>query len=140
MNKYAAIAAGLALIMASCGNDKTRDINIVGEWSIKAYNPIEMSSYTLVETDGDYRFRFEENGSFYCGTDCNSISGVYTIKGDSLNFNNMMSTRMACENEVLEHALQQALPSVRTIGLSEDSVLSMKESGGNTVVRLIKIK
>ncbi len=51
-----------------------------------------------------------------------------------------MSTLMACHKMDMEDAMTQALPKVRTIELSEDSILSMKESGGNVVVRLVKVK
>ncbi len=140
MKKYAVFAAGMAILMASCGSTKPQDINLVGEWSIRAYNPAEVSSYNLVETDGDYRFEFDKDGNFYCGTDCNSISGSYVASGDSLSFGGLMSTLMACHKMDMEDAMTQALPKVRTIELSEDSILSMKESGGNVVVRLVKVK
>lgn len=112
-----------------------------GQWSIRAYNPVEVSSFGLVETGQDYRFEFDEDGSFFCGTDCNSISGSYTASGDSLRFGeDMICTTMACETEDLERAMKQALPAVRTVELTADSVLSLKEAGGNVVVKLVRVQ
>lgn len=140
MKKYVMMAVCAVLVLASCGGDKGGEIKLDGEWKIKSYVPLELSSYNLVDTEGDYRFEFDGEGSFFCGTDCNSISGIYVSEGDSLRFKNMMSTEMACDNERLERAMKQALPAVRTAELSSDSVLTMKSAGGEVLVALVKVK
>ena len=136
--KKIVIFAGLGVLtlLTSCGKDRTENVDLVGQWSIRAYNPVEVSSYSLVETDHDYRFEFDGDGAFYCGTDCNSISGTFTVIGDSLRFDNMAAT----ENEALERAMKLALPAVRTVELISDSVLSLKEDHGNVVVELVRVK
>lgn len=140
--KKIVIFAGLGVLtlLASCGKGSAENVDLVGQWSIRSYNPVEMSSYSLVETDRDYRFEFDGDGAFYCGTDCNSISGTFTVIGDSLRFDNMAATEMACENETLERAMKSALPAVRTVELISDSVLSLKEDHGNVVVELVRVK
>ena len=62
--KKIVIFAGLGVLtlLASCGKGSAENVDLVGQWSIRAYNPVEMSSYSLVETDRDYRFEFDGDG------------------------------------------------------------------------------
>ena len=140
--KRIVIFAGLGVLtlLTSCGKDRTENVDLVGQWSIRAYDPVEVSSYSLVETDHDYRFEFDGDGAFYCGTDCNSISGTFTVIGDSLRFDNMASTEMARENKALERSMEFAHTDVLTVELISDSVLSLKEDHGNVVVELVRVK
>lgn len=137
MKKGAEILLGVIPLLAACSGGYHRDIDITGQWAIAAYVPLERSSAVLTVTDGFYRFEFDADGAFFCGTDCNSFSGVYELRADSLSFDNIACTEMACDNDMLECALRQALPAVRTVEQRADSAL-LRDSAGNTILKLIK--
>ena len=131
------VAALAAMAAAGCGTDNTTQ-DVTGEWYVAAYNPVQYSSYTLADTDAEYKFVFEADSSFYCATDCNSLGGQYIVNGDSMRFDNMLSTEMACESELFEVSMKMLLPGVRAYEMSADSVLSLKDESGNTLIKLAK--
>lgn len=44
-----------------------------------------------------FTLTFKKDGSFSATTDCNSMSGVYSIKGNKISFNDVASTLMYCD-------------------------------------------
>lgn len=131
------MAAVAAMAATGCNSEKAAP-DVTGEWYVTAYNPAHWSSYTLADTDTEYKFVFDADSSFYCATDCNSLGGQYTVNADSMRFDNMLSTEMACESELFEMSMKQLLPGVRTFEMSADSVLSLKGDGGHTLLKLTK--
>lgn len=127
--------AAVAFLAACSGGG--HEAPLAGQWAIEAYLPVEKSSYGLAPTDVFYRFEFDADGAFFCGTDCNSFSGVYVQRGDSLTFDNIACTEMACDNETLERAVRHALPAVRTVEQRADTAL-LKDAGGYTIMKLVK--
>lgn len=128
---------GVIPALAACSGGGADHADMTGQWSIAAYAPLEVSAPGLAATDGFYRFEFDSDGAFFCGTDCNSFSGVYEQRADSLRFNNIACTEMACDNETLERAVRRALPAVRTVEQRADSAL-LRDSAGNIILKLIR--
>lgn len=51
----------------------------------------------LPKKAGVFTLSLKEDGSFSASTDCNTISGRYSVKGDKIMFSEMFSTLMYCE-------------------------------------------
>lgn len=72
---------------------------------------------------------------------CNSLFGAYTLKGNSLEFSGIGSTKMACEPDLmrLESAYTAALAKVKTYALSPDrKTLTLSGSGGSLTFKFLR--
>ena len=70
-------------------------------------------------------------------TNCNSISGQYTVKGDSITLGDGAMTEMACDNMATEDALRRILPRISTMDTQSDSVIRLN---GTTPAECILLK
>ncbi len=52
---------------------------------------------TTPKAEGKFTLTFNKDSSVSVGTDCNSMGGKYTTKGNTLTFSQMMSTMMYCD-------------------------------------------
>lgn len=71
---------------------------------------------------------------------CNSLFGTYALKGNSLEFSSMGSTKMACEPELmqLESAYTRALARVNSYALSPDhQTLTLSGTGDSLRFRFV---
>lgn len=137
------IAGAVLLIAASAGcsgNKEAKSLNadnaaqtevadadIRGQWYIE----------NIVFSDSDYvrpdeatpgvsqYISFEADSTYFIITNCNSISGTYTVKGDSITLADGAMTEMACDNMDTEDALRRILPSISTIEVQNDTVVRL---------------
>ncbi|WP_289833357.1 META domain-containing protein, partial [uncultured Muribaculum sp.] len=63
-----------------------------------------------------------EDSTYFIKTNCNTISGTYTIKGDSIILGDGAMTEMACDNMAVEDALRRILPNIATVYIQNDSI------------------
>lgn len=109
--------------------DTVTDIDIKGQWYIEniVFND---SDYVRPDeaTPGVGQYITFEDGTFFIMTNCNSISGTYTIKGDSITLGDGAMTEMACDNMATEDALRRILPDISTIDVQNDSVIRLNGS------------
>lgn len=131
------IAAALPLLACGCTNV---DRGIAGEWIVAEYAPSVFTSLVLERVSEVYPFDLHADSTFSCATDCNSLSGIYKVTDDSIRFDNIAATLMACENDAVERSIRYALPMVRTMSMSADSVLTFKNDKGYALLRLKKQK
>lgn len=141
MKKILIMAA--AAMVAACSNSNT-DSNtqpaacgesastaILGEWNIA--NIVENDS-TNVRPDEmappgrPQHFTFDTDSTFGITTNCNSLGGTYTLRGDSITFIDIMQTEMACDDMAAEQLLSRILPHVAAIDLINDSTLRLNTS------------
>ncbi len=107
---------------SKCDNSTTDNSNpqdiaacadIKGQWTIE----------TIALSDSDYirpaeqvpgvrQYITFEDSTYFIKTNCNSFSGTYTIKGDSITLGDGAMTEMACDNMVTEDAIRQILPNI----------------------------
>lgn len=132
-----AFITGVALLMAAgCSGNKevksdrlddkakteVTDADIRGQWYIE----------NIVFSDSDYVRPDEtsssmkpyivfEDSTYFIMTNCNSISGSYTVKGDSITLGDGAMTEMACDDMQTEDALRQILPHISTIDVQYNS-------------------
>ena len=102
------------------------------EWRVAAVNgimnPVGVGGRPLTMTFDDSTKRV------YGFAGCNRFSAGYTLRGDSLSFTQVISTRMACEGfDTVEAAYLRTLPALREYSRS-DSLLIL--SGEGSAIRL----
>lgn len=147
---------GVALLMAAgCSGNKevksdrlddkakteVADADIRGQWYIE----------NIVFNDSDYVRPDEtslsmkpyivfEDSTYFIMTNCNSISGSYTVKGDSITLGDGAMTEMACDDMQTEDALRRILPNISAIDVQNDSVVRLNGSVPAECILLRKIK
>lgn len=142
-NYNIALIAGAALLMATaagCSDNKeakadkvadatqTESVNadIRGQWFIE----------NIVFSDSDYvrpdetsssmkQYIVFDDSTYFIMTNCNSISGSYTVKGDSITLGDGAMTEMACDDMRAEDALRRILPDIATIEVQNDTVVRL---------------
>lgn len=151
-----AFIPGVALLMAAgCSGNKevksdrlddkakteVADADIRGEWYIE----------NIVFSDSDYvrpdetsssmkQYVVFEDSTYFIMTNCNSISGSYIVKGDSITLGDGAMTEMACDDMQTEDALRRILPHISAIDVQNDSVVRLNGSVPAECILLRKIK
>ncbi len=115
--------------------------DIRGQWYIE----------NIVFSDSDYvrpdetsssmkQYIVFEDSTYFIMTNCNSISGSYTVKGDSIKLCDGAMTEMACDDMRTEDALRRILPHISTIDIQNDSVVRLNGSAPAECILLRKAK
>ena len=78
---------------------------------------------------------FTDSGTVHGNASVNTFFGEYTLKGDSLFFDQMAATSMMGHDMELEMAIMSALAQCATVE-AQDSTVTVKDHGGNTVMTL----
>ena len=114
-------------------------VDIRGQWYLEN---IVFSDSEYVrpseEVPGSRQYILFDDSTYSVRTNCNSISGFYTIKGDSIQLGNGMMTRMACENMATEDALRRILPNIVTVDVENDSIARLNSSVASEYIVLRK--
>lgn len=105
------------------------DADIRGQWYIEN---IVFSDTDYVRPDeevpGSSQYIVFEDSTYFIMTNCNSISGPYTVKGDSITLGDGAMTEMACDNMATEDALRRILSHITTIDVQNDTVVRLNGS------------
>lgn len=149
---------GAALLVATAtgcsGNKEAKAVNadnatqtevasadIRGQWYIE----------NIVFSDSDYvrpdetsssmkQYIVFKDSTYFIMTNCNSLSGSYTVKGDSITLGDGVMTEMACDDMRTEDALRRILPHISTVDVQNDSVVRLKGSTPAECILLRKAK
>lgn len=130
-----------ALNADNAAQTEVADADIRGQWYIE----------NIVFSDSDYvrpdetsssmkQYIVFEDSTYFIMTNCNSISGPYTIKGDSLKLGDGAMTEMACDDMRTEDALRRILPGISTIDIQNDSVIRLNGAVPAECILLRKAK
>ncbi len=143
------LTGALAVAIASCSSQQTSTeavpenaetntlIDIIGEWNIENIVVSESENVVPANEDPEIRQYISFDDSTYAvHTNCNTISGWYTLDGDSIVLGDGMMTMMACENMATEDALRQLLPQIVTVTLENDSVARLNTSVATSYIEL----
>lgn len=153
MNKRFLIGfAGLALL-ASCGSNKSvnsgndsiaeetavANAEVNGQWVIKSINLNDSVKILTADVTPDSKqtITFEED-SYFIQTNCNTISGGYSIKGDSITLGDGIMTEMACDNMAVEDALRSILHNIVTVNFENDSTARLNTNQPGVYMELSK--
>lgn len=124
---------------AADGNAKT-ETAISGQWYLENI-VFSDSSYVRPsdEVPGSRQYiSFNDDHTFAIMTNCNSISGSYSVTADSIKFDSVMMTEMACDNMATEDALRKILPEITTLEVENDSVVRLNTSEPSAYMILLK--
>ena len=110
--------------------DSTSTAFITGEWSITQANGISTEN-----SENQPFIHFTDSGTVHGNASLNTFFGEYTLKGDSLFFDQMAATSMMGHDMELEMAIMSALAQCATVE-AQDSTITVKDHGGNTVMTL----
>lgn len=103
--------------------------DIRGQWFVEN---IVFSDSDYVRPDeavpGATQYIVFEDSTYFIMTNCNSISGSYSINGDSITLRDGAMTEMACDNMATEDALRRILPRISTIDVQSDSIVRLNGS------------
>ena len=140
-------------LMASCaGNKGSVDNDSASVNDIDSKAPVELNGQWNIENiffnDSDYVRPTEilpdfrqyvqfTDSTYFIMTNCNSISGYYTLSGDSITLGDGMMTEMACDDMQTEDALRRILPDIATIDVENDSIVRLN-SRNNTGYLILK--
>ena len=135
-----AFIAIMSLIFAiGCSSGKNNDL--VGRWRVVTYTDPFKSTMeaTKVSLNESYTLQFHDTGIFSLTTDCNTISGEFATDGQSLRFNNLSATELACEKEIAERSMKSQLPMVESYNFPNDTTLCLLGRQRNILVELVKV-
>src|SRR5687767_3151322 len=80
-----------------------------------------------------FYLQFYEDSTFNGNSGCNRISGKYSIKGTSIKFNNIVSTRMACDRSEQEAAFMKLLEGTVSAYTVSPTQLLLRDGSSNIV-------
>ena len=137
--KKSIILSVLAAALVSCGGNKAKapveaiedevkeeakEASLDGKWRLVDY--AGETEVAVVPDAEQYCLQMQADGVFTINTDCNSIGGNYKLNGDSITFDNIGVTEMACPSEAVENAMKRILPQVTTYTIAADTVLTLR--------------
>lgn len=118
--------------LCSCSTEKETENclldNLYGQWNI-----VEANGLSTTGTESEPFIHFTDSGAVNGNTSVNAFFGQYTVKGDSISFDQMGSTRRMGENMEVEMAVLTALGQCITLDI-QDSILNAKDHGGNIIM------
>ena len=128
------IVIGLLMIFAltACAGGSSKSIQ--GQWKLVSYG--FRSSQTPAVPDVETSIEFVEMGRLSGNVGCNGFGGDYTVDGDTIKFDQVMSTMMFCEGPVgdQETTTFNALHESATFTLEGDKLTITSEDGTSAIV------
>ncbi len=106
--------------------DAVAAVDLTGKWYLE----------NIVVNDSDYvrpseavpgveQYVIFSDSTYVFQTNCNTISGPCSIKGDSIRLEAGLMTEMACDNMATEDILRRVIPNIATIDVQNDSVVRL---------------
>ena len=146
------VATALTILTASCGGNKENketvdnqqqenvaNVDVCGQWYLE----------NIVFSDSDYvrpsdevpgvrQYIVFEDSTYFIQTNCNTFSGSYTVKGDSITLGDGIMTEMACDNMATEDAIRRILPNIATVYIQNDSIARLDSRNPSEYIVLRK--
>ncbi len=140
----------LFLTVTACtGNKRTADqsniavnettVDIKGQWYLENIVFNDSVYVRPIEEVPDQRqYITFEDSTYFIQTNCNTFSGTYTLKGDSIRLGDGAMTEMACDNMATEEAIRKILPSIATVDIENDSIARLNSRTPSEYILLRK--
>ena len=138
----------LSVITACTGNKATlsgnnteteTNIRIRGQWYLE--NIVFNDSVYVrpaEEVPGRRQYITFKDSIYFIQTNCNTFSGIYVLRGDSLSFGDGIMTEIACDNMVTEDALRKILYNITTVDVENDSIVRLNSRNPSEYILLCK--
>ncbi|WP_289697255.1 META domain-containing protein [uncultured Duncaniella sp.] len=148
------VATALTILTASCGGNKENketagnlqketvaNVDMRGQWYLDSI-VFSDSDYVRVRPDerlsSVHQYIVFEDDTYFIRTNCNSISGTYTVKGDSIILGDGAMTEMACDDMATEDAIRRILPNIATVYIQNDSIARLDSRNPSEYIVLRK--
>lgn len=127
--------------VADAAQTETVNADIRGQWYIENIVFSDSDYVRPDETSSSMKpYIIFEDSTYFIMTNCNSISGSYTVKGDSIKLSDGAMTEMACDDMQTEDALRRILPRIATIDVQYNSGVRLIGSAPAEWILLRKAK
>ena len=103
---------------------------LVGSWQI---DTMHRQSRLPGEALSGVYLNFNTDSTFNGKAGCNNVSGIYTLKGTSIRFSNIISTKMACDKLEQESAMLQLLQNTVSAYTVDTKSLLLRDGASNIV-------
>jgi heat shock protein HslJ len=119
MKKYTLTLFVLSLLLSACGE---RDASLTSSWNLVSYGPAG-SPVAAVEDSGA-QITFNEDGTVAGNSGCNGFGGNYTVEGDQITFDQIVSTLIACEDPLMtqEQSIHQVVTDTAIYEIDGDTL------------------
>lgn len=108
---------------------------LLGNWQVtKMQRQARMEEEALTNV----ALHFKTDETFTGKGGCNTIRGKYTLKGSSIKFSNIISTKMACNNLEQETAFLQLLEGTVSAFTVTEKQLLLRDGSSNVLFTAIK--
>ncbi|NJC96896.1 MAG: hypothetical protein C3F07_09695 [Anaerolineales bacterium] len=129
------IMTGLLILLALAACAGGPSASIQGGWRLVSYGP--PSNQTPVVPDVDTSIEFDSEGRMSGNVGCNGFGGEYKVDGDTITFDQVVSTMMFCEGPVGEQELGTlAVLQKSAAFMLEGDTLKITSADGNSVIVL----
>ena len=132
--RYAAVLIlfCVSLVQAQTGGNLSTDQRVLAgtDWRLVSFGPAGGETSLVAGTT--VTLKFGEDGRASGSTGCNSYSGTYQVRGDSLSFGRLISTRRACLDQNANQQEQRflaALESASRFRLTSNRLTIMSDRG-----------
>ncbi len=135
-----AVSAVSVIIATGCSNNKQNSADVADSITLNSMTEADIRGQWYIENivfnDSDYvrpdeampgvsQYIIFEDSTYFIRTNCNTISGAYTVNGDSITLGDGAMTEMACDNMAVEDALRRILPDISSVDVQNDSVVRL---------------
>ena len=95
-------------------DEPTAPASLTGAWKLTSFGTRDTLSSAL--SDVEANLTFNEDGTITGTSGCNELGGDYTVAGDQITFNEIVSTLKLCDTPLMEQeeAMQQVLTETAT--------------------------
>ncbi len=119
--------------------DVVAAIDLTGKWHME--NIVVNDSLSVRPSEavpGTEQYITFSDSTYSIQTNCNTISGSYILKGDSITLGDGPATLMACDNMATEDALRQIIPNISTVSVENDSTVKLNGASASAYILLHK--
>lgn len=103
---------------------------LAGRWNMTT---MKRQAAMKAENLTNVYLEFREDSTFAGHAGCNGISGKVSLKGASIKFGNVLSTKMACDKLEQENAFLQLLQNTVSAFTVDKNKLLLRDVAGNVV-------
>lgn len=108
---------------------------LVGDWNITT---MKRQARLEEETLTNVQLQLKSDATFTGKGGCNNIRGTYELKGSSIKFANIISTRMACNVMEQETAFLQLLEGTVSAFSVKNNELLLRDGSSNVLFKGVK--
>jgi heat shock protein HslJ len=113
-------------------NQKNYMSQLAGSWTI---DTMRRQARAVPEALSNVTISFDTDSTFSGSTGCNKVTGAFRLKGTSIKFLTINSTKMACEHLEREAVLQSLLSQTVSAYTVTNDILLLRDGASNVVFR-----